>query len=205
VKTVEIIVNELLEAILAGFGGGWEEVPGTGRWPIGGVILQGLVGSWYTMCPVWRGDRVAEGGALLRRCAGNCTEGSNPSLSAIHFLRSLYWGVLAFFWTRGSASLPGRPLCCFLVLWGGQGCLVVGQGPPYKLVWLCWVRKKGQSTNRSGLAGTVPFCLGGFVGCAIRDRHVSVCPSLRLHQSLHCFGFCRRGGAVSSAWGVSLS
>jgi hypothetical protein len=32
-----------------------------------------------------RGDRVAEGGALLRRCAGNRTEGSNPSLSAIYY------------------------------------------------------------------------------------------------------------------------
>ena len=29
---------------------------------------------------------MAEGGALLRRCAGNCTEGSNPSLSASFML-----------------------------------------------------------------------------------------------------------------------
>ena len=29
-----------------------------------------------------RGDRVVEGAALEKQCAGNCTEGSNPSLSA---------------------------------------------------------------------------------------------------------------------------
>ncbi len=31
---------------------------------------------------VWRGDRVVEGAALEKQCAGNGTEGSNPSLSA---------------------------------------------------------------------------------------------------------------------------
>ena len=31
----------------------------------------------------WRGDRVAEGGTLLRCCTGNRTEGSNPSLSVL--------------------------------------------------------------------------------------------------------------------------
>jgi hypothetical protein len=30
----------------------------------------------------WRGDRVVEGAALEKQCAGNRTEGSNPSLSA---------------------------------------------------------------------------------------------------------------------------
>ncbi len=31
---------------------------------------------------LWRGGRVVECGGLENRCTGNCTEGSNPSLSA---------------------------------------------------------------------------------------------------------------------------
>ena len=31
---------------------------------------------------LWRGVRVVEGAALEKQCAGNGTEGSNPSLSA---------------------------------------------------------------------------------------------------------------------------
>lgn len=33
---------------------------------------------------LWSGVRVAEGTALEMRCAGNCTEGSNPSRSVSH-------------------------------------------------------------------------------------------------------------------------
>ena len=40
-----------------------------------------------------RGDREADGGALLRRCTGNRTEGSNPSFSAIPLLRSSQRGL----------------------------------------------------------------------------------------------------------------
>lgn len=38
--------------------------------------------------PIWRGARAAESGSLLRSCAGDCTEGSNPSLSVRIFSSS---------------------------------------------------------------------------------------------------------------------
>lgn len=36
--------------------------------------------------PEWRGARVAESGSLLRSCVGDCTEGSNPSLSEMPYI-----------------------------------------------------------------------------------------------------------------------
>ena len=47
---------------------------------------------------------MAEGGALLRHCAGNCTEGSNPSLSAI-----LTFSVIPFLHYR--LNTPIGPAC----------------------------------------------------------------------------------------------
>ena len=49
----------------------------------------------YNSLPVWRDDRVAEGARLESVCTRKCTEGSNPSLSAISFLRVSVNNLLA--------------------------------------------------------------------------------------------------------------
>ncbi len=58
-----------------------------------------------------RGDRVAEGARLLSECAGNCTEGSNPSLSATPFTGEMAERLKAHAWKAcvGQPTVGSNP------------------------------------------------------------------------------------------------
>lgn len=69
----------------------------------------------------WRGARVVEWDGLENRCTGNCTQGSNPCLSAFTS-RSFSEGWLSFFniaFFPRSAGFSGRSLLGLLQSIGG--------------------------------------------------------------------------------------
>ncbi len=57
--------------------------------------------------PIWRGARAVESGSLLRSCMGDCTEGSNPSLS--EGKRRIVLNLSAFKNVEGFETSERRP------------------------------------------------------------------------------------------------
>ena len=68
--------------------GPWSGLTGAGRLQGGAEIIMNLAPGGHDAGD-WRGAGVVERGGLENRCAGNRTEGSNPSLSASRFSLSL--------------------------------------------------------------------------------------------------------------------